>query len=268
MPHKSTTEALFMAKVFQDPETGCWLWQGSLKANGYAQMTVDGRNGLLGHRWAYEHFIGPIAKRLVLDHLCRIRRCVNPAHLEAITQAENMQRWKDNPAAPHEGTTWEDLRRSRRAVLRAHTDDTIVRYFRVTEVEIGGCWLWWGRRSEDGYALVGNSGRRVHRWAYERFIGPIPEGMQLDHLCRIRHCVNPWHMEPVTSRENTLRGETITGRNARKTHCPAGHPLEGENLYLYRGKRSCKECRREHVRSQQRKHRQELMHEPMLFSFP
>lgn len=74
-------------------------------------------------------------------------------------------------------------------------------------------------------------------------VGPIPEGMDLDHTCRNRGCVNPEHLEPVTTQVNTLRGIGPTAENARKTHCKHGHPLEGDNLYVDpEGKRKCRAC--------------------------
>lgn len=109
------------------------------------------------------------------------------------------------------------------------------------------CWLWNACRDQLGYGSFGIGGRgknrRAHIWAYEHFIGAIPEGLELDHLCRTRHCVNPWHLEPVTHRENTLRGISFVALNAAKTHCKQGHPLEGDNVkILKRGGRGCRTC--------------------------
>jgi hypothetical protein len=103
------------------------------------------------------------------------------------------------------------------------------------------CWLWKGH-TVSGYGMFSIAGKSIyiHRYAYELLVGPIPEGMQLDHLCRVRHCVNPDHLEPVTNRENVLRGLAAT---ERKTHCKRGHPLSGPNLYLSpTGIRVCREC--------------------------
>ena len=80
----------------------------------------------------------------------------------------------------------------------------------------------------------------VHRLVYELFVGSIPVGLTLDHLCRVRHCVNPAHLEPVTLAENTLRGEGPTAVNSRKTHCPKGHPYD----VMDSGRRRCLVCRR------------------------
>lgn len=88
------------------------------------------------------------------------------------------------------------------------------------------CWLWTGHTNHGyGHFWHGTGMVYAHRWAYERLIGPVPEGLQLDHLCRNRACVRPDHLEPVTGRENTLRGEGITAVFARATHCRHGHPL-------------------------------------------
>lgn len=114
--------------------------------------------------------------------------------------------------------------------------------------ELGPCWLWIGFRQSEGYGRFGPEKTRsilAHRWAYERIIGPIPQGCEIDHLCRNPPCVNPQHMEPVTERVNTLRGEGPTARNARKTHCIRGHAFTPENTILRpSGGRTCRICRR------------------------
>lgn len=119
---------------------------------------------------------------------------------------------------------------------------------RVSE-DTSGCWLWTLHTNADGYAQTvwrGKS-RRMHRVAYELFVGPIPEGLVLDHLCRVRHCLNPKHLEPVTGRENVMRGEGVGAKCARRTHCPAGHPLDNSNRDQ-RGSRVCLPCRRDYLR--------------------
>lgn len=86
----------------------------------------------------------------------------------------------------------------------------------------------------------------AHRWSYEYHVGPIPEGLHIDHLCRNRLCVNPAHLEPVTHRVNTLRGIGFAAVNAAKTHCANGHPYDQGNTYTDpKGYRHCRTCRRE-----------------------
>lgn len=103
-----------------------------------------------------------------------------------------------------------------------------------------GCWLWSYPVSRNGYGQIGRRG--AHRVLYEELIGPIPDGLHIDHLCRIKVCVNPWHMETVTCRVNILRGEGLPARNARKLACPRGHTYD---LVLSTGSRWCSICSRE-----------------------
>lgn len=123
--------------------------------------------------------------------------------------------------------------------------------------ETTGCWLWFGSLTHDGYAQFGGpwckrrglTTRYAHVLYWEYVNGPIPTGLELDHLCGRRDCVNPAHLEPVSHRENLMRGDTQAARNAAKTHCPSGHLLSGDNLYVCRGQRQCRECRRRHDRA-------------------
>lgn len=116
---------------------------------------------------------------------------------------------------------------------------------------LGPCWVWMGSRSQPGYGTLKIGGRNgkprlAHRLAYEWLVGPIPEGLVIDHLCRVRACVNPAHMEPVTTLVNSRRGVSFMGS---KTHCPRGHEYAGQNLSLSRtGKRECRECMRRRSR--------------------
>lgn len=116
------------------------------------------------------------------------------------------------------------------------------------EVTESGCWEWtmsidaqgYGRISIDGYSAYA-----VHRASYETFVGPIPDGLVIDHLCRNRCCCNPDHLETVTMQVNTLRGEGAGAKNARKTHCIRGHEFTEANTYRYGdGWRACRACRR------------------------
>ncbi len=117
-----------------------------------------------------------------------------------------------------------------------------------------GCWLWTGAVNNQGYPQIHNMGKTelAHRLSYEVHVGPIPIDLQLDHKCRVPCCINPDHLEPVTSRENYLRGigPEVNGDFQRaKTHCPQGHPYLGDNLYVdSRGWRFCRTCDREKSR--------------------
>lgn len=136
----------------------------------------------------------------------------------------------------------------------------MIREFRLTpadrdrfrshvSVELSGCWKWLGplKQTPIGpYANCHYQGRQTaaHRVAWLLFRGPIPDGFQIDHLCRNTRCVNPDHLEPVTQRENILRGTAPAAINARKTHCIRGHEFTPENTLHYAGHRACRACRK------------------------
>jgi hypothetical protein len=110
-----------------------------------------------------------------------------------------------------------------------------------------GCWLWqsWIGTHGYGHYWLDHHVRQAHRVAYELAVGPIPEGLQIDHLCRVRHCVRPDHLEAVTRLENVRRGKSGEWQRS-KTHCPQGHEFTPENTRLTReGWRQCKPCLRE-----------------------
>lgn len=116
-----------------------------------------------------------------------------------------------------------------------------------------GCMVWTAATDRDGYGQFWWRGRKVkaHRLAWVLENGEVPDGLQLDHLCRVRCCVNPDHLEPVSHRENLLRGDTLTASQVARTHCPAGHPLVDGNLVassLARGRRACLTCDRQQSR--------------------
>lgn len=115
----------------------------------------------------------------------------------------------------------------------------------------GEYWLWTGSRTSGGYGTFyrGNGVYALaHRFVYELAYRSIPQGLHLDHLCRVRNCVNPEHLEAVTAKENNLRGVGVAAQNATKTHCPLGHPYSPANTRIMRSRgrlgRHCKICDR------------------------
>lgn len=151
------------------------------------------------------------------------------------------------------------------------------RLLRHTEVDEDGCWIWTKALDRHGYGKFviardgdwrnGRQTVRPHRLAYELFVGPIPDGMTIDHLCRRRACCNPDHLKPVVNRENIMRGIGPPARNAQKLTCKYGHLLEGANVYIYtyfgREWRCCRECRRRLSREYQRRRRARAKQEPL-----
>ena len=115
---------------------------------------------------------------------------------------------------------------------------------------LGPCWIWTGniRRGYGLFSYARHGAMGAHRWSYQLYVGPIPEGLVLDHLCRVRACVNPAHLEPVTQRENVMRGASVVAVNVTLTHCLNGHEFSPENTYSSPSKprkRKCRICQRE-----------------------
>lgn len=135
--------------------------------------------------------------------------------------------------------------------------------------DLGPCWLWTSTLDSDGYGKTKRNGivGMAHRISYEEFVGPIPDGLQIDHLCHDpahcalgvscphRRCINPAHLEPTTAAVNIARGGGRAAKNAVKTHCPYGHEYTPENTYRCYGQRHCIECGRRRSREHQRRKR-------------
>lgn len=144
-------------------------------------------------------------------------------------------------------------------VSYSHGDPRIPdRFWKYVTVSPDGCWHWTSTLSDDGYGRCSIGGRMypAHRMFYEMLVTTFQGWLQMDHTCHTevcphtgrdclhRRCVNPEHVRPATAWENILRGNTVTSHNRSKTHCAQGHPLSGSNLYVWRGHRGCRACRR------------------------
>ena len=173
------------------------------------------------------------------ERTCAVDDCDRPVHGHGWCQ-RHLRFWQRNG----------DL-----APRRLRGYDDFSRIFAKVDTS-GDCWHWTGGRDAKGYGLYAtNEGvtTRAHRTVYETLVGPVPEGMTLDHLCRNTACVNPDHLEVVTGRVNTLRGYNPAATNARKTHCLRGHEFAGDNLIvLASGARQCRTCRQRRDRDRQR----------------
>lgn len=127
---------------------------------------------------------------------------------------------------------------------------------KVDREGVGGCWLWIGGLDRHGYGQFDvitdglHKNHRAHRWGYQQLVRELDDTETLDHLCRVHACVNPAHLDPVTHRENVLRGESPFAVHARKTQCPRGHPYDTVDN---RGGRACSECNRQRCRERYRR---------------
>lgn len=139
------------------------------------------------------------------------------------------------------------------------SDSALARFTaKVTAPAGASCWDWTaGLFAGSGYGMFWLDGRSrlAHRVSYEHYVGPIPDGLVIDHLCRNRKCVNPRHLEPVENGENIRRGISPSAENLRRERCVRDHPLEGDNLIINpNGRRSCRECRELHYTANNKPH--------------
>jgi len=126
--------------------------------------------------------------------------------------------------------------------------DDLIRFWDKVVIANDGCWLWTGAVNSNGYAhfYVPNTPSRpvcAHAWIWQLFNGPVPSGLEIDHLCRVRRCVNPAHLETISHRLNVLRGTAPPAICARQTHCKNGHEFTADNTRYDQGKRRCRVCR-------------------------
>jgi hypothetical protein len=126
-----------------------------------------------------------------------------------------------------------------------------------------GCWLWAGYINKKGYGQLGFEGKicRAHRVSYEFFVGPLIQGLVIDHLCNNPSCVNPFHLNQTTNKENVARGTSPTAQNKRKKVCLKGHPLIEENVYKEGDGRKCITCRKNQKKQWEKSKTKEELYE-------
>lgn len=168
---------------------------------------------------------------------CTFPDCGKPLQAKALCHGHYIQQWKGQPLRPL------------RVLSHDPPEERLI--FGLSDYGVAGkCWGWKRAISSNGYGAIGVDGglKGTHVLAYELWVGPVPEGLHVLHHCDNPPCCNPEHLRVGTREDNmqdmVSRGRSRNGREAR-THCPQGHPLSGDNLYVYpNGRRNCQECRR------------------------
>lgn len=218
-----------MERIEFDTNGGCWLWAGAMLQDRYPYHSSRHSSHRLVRRavWSAVNSKCP-PSGLAVSAACGVSACVNPDHLAPTPRSQTAQT-RTNAA--------------RQSLKHGTLQQRIADNIRTDEAT--GCHVWIGRLNSGGYGeiSVNNRNRRAHVVAYTLTRGEVPDGLELDHLCRNRRCCNPDHLEAVTHRENMLRGLGVGSENARKTHCAKGHEFSPRNTYWRKGGgRGCRLC--------------------------
>lgn len=201
-------------------DSGCWEWVCAKTRTGRGYLRLDGRTHLayiVLLRW----FGGGFRNRSDTDQWCDNLSCVNPTHWLSPKLTLFRRFFGHILPTPHPTLPTP-------------------------------CWQWTGTFNKStGYGILSQSGQTqyCHQISYREFVKEIPDGLEIDHLCRNRACCSPIHLEAVPPAINNLRGEGNAAKNARKTHCKTGHLLSGDNLFIdNQGHRQCRACSRRRTR--------------------
>ncbi len=245
----------FLSRITESGD--CWLFDVNT-VSAYKTFKHQGREWR-AHRWSYTRFVGPIPDGLQLDHTCENKSCVRPEHLEPVTNAENQRRrvmravrCKNGhdltaPGAYRLTSTGarfcKQCRKDKQAgVIPVVGQWPLARFNAAFTISGDGCWLFNDSLSSQSRGRFFAHGRmwQAHIWSYAFFVADVPDGLHVDHLCRVPQCVNPDHLEAVTPEENLRRCQRET--------CSRGHPITVEPS----GVRSCSTCRSDRKRTRRR----------------
>lgn len=249
--------------------SGCIEWTGTKDPKGFGRIHVGSRTDgtrrmARADRWFYKLANGAdsLPTGAPLTHICGNAACVSAEHLSRPVRRGTV---RAQPKTARARRTQLPLSERFWAKTRIAADCDCRLCSKSSDLAVK-CIVWTAARKGQGYGSFwdGNRTLRAHRFSYELAVGPIPEGLQLDHLCRVRLCVNPAHLEAVTQEENQRRGllgvlSGITRRQRPKapprrtgpaTHCQQGHELTPDNTYRQppskshpSGRRRCRTCR-------------------------
>lgn len=241
---------------------GCWIWGGGF-SNGYPCINIDGRSTGV-HRFLFQWMKGKLRRGVRINSTCSSAACVRHWGIEGSPADPFVSDPETGAIAGVFAALHEFAGRGREplyASVAEHLKEN-------SEAVPNGCIHWTGSTVK-GYGQIWVDGkmRKAHIVAYEEEVGPVPEGLVLDHQCHNqdpdcnlgdeclhRRCINTGHLEPSTHQQNSLRGKTIAAHNAAKTHCDNGHEFTSENTYIRKdGGRHCRTCLAERDRDRKAK---------------